>query len=81
MCFDIVGDIWQTEGNDDDEGPDMKSNDFRKTLGVQLKAVRETGQPVTVDHYNIPVAVLVPADWYARAVAAIGTPGMQGGAK
>ena len=52
----------------------MKSNEFRKAFGARLKALRETGEPTTVDHYNLPVAVLVPADWYARAVAAVGDP-------
>jgi prevent-host-death family protein len=53
----------------------LNSNDFRQQLGDRLKKLADTGEPTTVSRYNVPVAVLVPADWYARAVAAIGAPG------
>lgn len=53
----------------------MKSNEFRNKLGQCLKRLRESDEPTVVDHYNIPVAVLVSTEWYSRAVAAVAAVG------
>ena len=51
------------------------SDQLRRELSALLERVKWEGLAVRVRRYTEDTAVLVPADWYDRAVAAIGMPG------
>jgi prevent-host-death family protein len=42
-------------------------DDARNRLGDLVNTARLSGEPTTITRYGKPVAVLVPADWYAQA--------------
>jgi PHD/YefM family antitoxin component YafN of YafNO toxin-antitoxin module len=49
----------------------LLSEEARRNFGALLGEVQYQGVHVTVMRYKTPAAVIVPPDWYARAVEAL----------
>lgn len=52
----------------------VTTDELRKDLPTLLDKVRWRGLALRIRRYKTPLAVVVPVDWYERAVAAIGEP-------
>lgn len=52
----------------------MGISDARANLTEVVNQVRLLGKPVTLTRRDKPQAVIVPVEFYERAVAALGTP-------
>ncbi|MEV0375690.1 type II toxin-antitoxin system prevent-host-death family antitoxin [Streptomyces sp. NPDC050636] len=53
----------------------MSSNRARTGLSDLLARARWSGETTTITKAGRPIAVVVPDEWFQRAVAAIGAPG------
>jgi len=51
--------------------PTLGSDDARRRFRELLDAVEHNGEHVTILRWNIPAAVVVPAEWYERARQAL----------
>lgn len=62
----------------DEEIPDVTTTDeLRRRMPDFLEAVRWQKRAIRVRRYTTELAVVVPVDWYERAVAEIGEPGAE----
>jgi prevent-host-death family protein len=52
----------------------MDASKFRNDFRDQLDRVEHDGEHITLERWKRPVAVVVPAEWYRRAQAALGEP-------
>jgi len=50
----------------------VRSDEIRRKLPAVVRAVERDGEHVELLRYDEPVAVVVPVEWYAKAVAALG---------
>jgi prevent-host-death family protein len=50
----------------------LSIEDARRQLGELVDRARLAGEPTLIMRYRKPVAVVVSADWYERAAAALG---------
>ena len=53
----------------------LSIEDARRQLGELVDRARLAGEPTLIMRYRKPVAVVVSAEWYERAAAALGGSG------
>lgn len=53
------------------ESKELKSDEARRNFRGLLNEVEHNGVHVTILRWNVPAAVVVPADWYEEAKAQI----------
>jgi prevent-host-death family protein len=53
----------------------LNIEDARRQLGDIVDRARHAGEPTLIMRYRTPAAVVVSADWYERAAAALGGSG------
>ena len=54
------------------ENKQVHSDEARRNLRDLLNAVEHDGEHVTITRWNVPAAVIVPADWYEQARLLLG---------
>lgn len=78
LGFRRVADIRTIWPMADDATPETTTTDeLRRKLPELLESVRWQKRAIRVRRYKTELAVVVPVDWYERAVAAIGEPGTE----
>lgn len=55
-----------------EEGESVRSDRARREFRSLLNRVEVQGEHLTILRYDTPTAVIVPVDWYERALAVLG---------